>query len=301
MLYERVNMARIAFVNGRYAPLSESMVNIEDRGYQFSDGIYEVIALVDGCLVDETPHLDRLWRSLSELKISEPLSRPALKLIIREVLRRNYIYDGIVYIQVTRGVAPRDHAFPQEAKPSVVIYAKRKPLKKLLQKAKTGVHVITVPDQRWQRCDIKTISLLPNCLGKQQAVEQGAYEAWQIDQQGYVTEGTSSNAWIVTAQGVLVTCPASQNILRGITRDRILALAQSCGLGYEERLFTLEEAYQAREAMVSSATSLAMPVIKIDDHMVGNGHPGDFASVLLEAYCLYMKEKSVPVPGLRRS
>src|SRR5712692_3675828 len=197
-------MSRIAYVAGQYLPHRQAAVHIEDRGYQFADGVYEVIAVVGGHLVDEAPHLARLHRSLAELRIAPPMADAALKIVIREVVRRNGVDTGIVYIQVTRGVAPREHAFPKAAKPSLVVTARRsRPPDPRLGRA--GIAVITIPDLRWQRCDIKSIALVPNVLGKQQAREAGAYEAWQVDRDGLVTEGTSTNAWIVTADNAVVT------------------------------------------------------------------------------------------------
>lgn len=182
-------MSRIAYVNGRYVPHREAAVHIEDRGYQFADGVYEVTAVRDGKLIDEDRHLERLARSLRELRIERPMSDAALKLVTRELLRRNGVRDGIVYLQVTRGVARRDHAFPADARPSIVMTTKRTkgPPAKAVEE---GVSVITIPDQRWARCDIKSVSLLPNVLGKQRAKEAGAFEAWQVDRAGHVTEGT---------------------------------------------------------------------------------------------------------------
>lgn len=293
-------MARIAYVNGRYSPLSEAMVNIEDRGYQFADGIYEVVALVNACLIDEEQHLGRLWRSLEALQIAEPMSRGALKQILREVVRRNRLRDGMVYIQVTRGVAPRDHHFPQGTRSAISIYVKPKNIQAVLAKAATGVSVISIPDLRWKRCDIKSISLLPNCLGKQKATEQGAYEAWQIDGNGLITEGTSSNAWIVDAAGTLRTRAVSPDILRGITRDSLLDLASQQNTGFAEEAFTLKEALQAKEAFLTSATSFVMPVVRIDQTVIADGKPGPVAKALLRAYETYMNQTGKPVPGMER-
>ncbi|MSO75694.1 MAG: D-amino-acid transaminase [Alphaproteobacteria bacterium] len=280
-------MSRIAYVNGRYVPHRQASVHVEDRGYQFADGVYEVVPVVDDLLVDEEPHLDRLDRSLRELRIAWPIRRAALKIAMREVLRRNYFQHGIIYIQMTRGVARRDHPFPKLAQPAVVITAARRPRPGAAM-MEDGVKVISVPDIRWGRCDIKTVSLLPNVLAKQQAREAGAYEAWLVDEDGNVTEGGSSNAWIVTREGELVTRPSGHEILSGITRRSVLQLVREEGLDFVERPFSLEEAKRAREAFVTSATSYVTPVVEIDEAVVGNGKPGSIAQKLYAAYRGYM-------------
>jgi D-alanine transaminase len=276
-------MSRIAYVNGRYVPHREAAVHIEDRGYQFADGVYEVTAVRGGRLVDEERHLKRLDRSLGELKIAQPMSHAALKFVCREVVRRNGVRDGIVYLQVTRGVAPRDHSFPKDAAPSIVVTSRR--TKGAPQKSvDEGIGVISLPDQRWARCDIKSISLLPNILGKQQAREAGAYEAWQIDRDGNVTEGTSTNAWIVTGRGELVTRRADSTILNGVTRLAILDIVARQGLTFVERPFSLAEAKEAREAFLTSTTSFVLPVVLIDGEPVGDGRPGELTRKLRAAY-----------------
>lgn len=283
-------MSREIYVNGRYLPHNKAQVHVEDRGYQFADGIYEVVPVVGGVLVDEDPHLDRLDRSLKELQISEAMSRGALKTVVREIARRNSVRDGIIYIQITRGVAHRDHVFPAAAKPAVVVYARRKNIGAIYEKAAKGVAVITTPDLRWKRCDIKTVSLLPNVLAKQEAAVSGAYEAWQIDADGMVTEGTSSNAWIVTHKDDLITRPPTDEILNGITRQTLISLAEQNGLTHVSRSFTVEEALGAREAFASSATSFVMPVVSIDGKPVGDGKPGPLCKVLLTHYQEYIEK-----------
>jgi D-alanine transaminase len=282
-------MPRHAYVNGRYVPHGDATVHIEDRGYQFADGVYEVITIVDGHLVDEEPHVDRLDRSLNELRIAWPVSRRALGFLMRTLIRRNGVRTGIIYIQVTRGVAPRDFRFPKGAEPSLVMTTRHMTFgsPKLMEE---GVSVVTIPDIRWQRRDIKSIALLPQALGKQQAAEAGAFEAWMVDPDGTVTEGTSSNAWIVTGEGVLVTRPATNLILNGITRLRILKLAAAAGLSHEERPFTVEEACRAREAFISSATTFVTPVTRIDGRSIGNGVPGSLASALRADYLAFVGE-----------
>ena len=281
-------MSRIAYVNGRYLPHREASVHIEDRGYQFADGVYEVIAVERGRLLDAGLHLKRLARSLAELEIAEPMSGPALEGVMREVIRRNRVRDGIIYMQLTRGVAPRDHAFPKDAKTQVVMTARRaKP-----GNPKTiaeGARVITVPDLRGARCDIKSIALLPNILGKQQAREAGAYEAWQVDRDGNVTEGTSTNAWIVTAAGEVVTRAATNAILNGVTRLGVIRVIEEAGLRFVERPFSVEEAKQAREAFLTSTTSYVTPIVRIDDSVVADGKPGPLARKLVASYRRYLE------------
>jgi D-alanine transaminase len=274
-------MARDAYVNGRYVPHAQAAVHVEDRGFQFADGVYEVVSIRRGRLIDEAGHLDRLDRSLQELRIAWPCERRVMQLIMRRLIDRNGVRDGLIYLQVTRGVAPRDFRFPIAARPTLVMTTRRAVLG---GNAKAGVRVITIPDIRWQRCDLKTVGLLAQVLGKQQASESGAFEAWQVDEDGFVTEGTSSNAWILTADGVLVTRPASHDILNGITRQSVLGIAAAEGLRFEERPFDLEEAYAAREAFMSSATSFVTPVVRIDERVVGDGTPGPLARRMLEAY-----------------
>ncbi len=280
-------MPRHAYVNGRYIPHRAAAVHIEDRGYQFGDGIYEVVTVAGGMLIDEAPHLDRLERSLGELAIAMPLSRRAMKLIMRELIRRNGLRDGLVYMQITRGVAPRDHSFPARARPAVVMTTRRMAFDGMA-KFSEGVKVITIPDIRWARRDIKTIGLLPNCLGKQAASEAGAYEAWQVDKDGCVTEGTASNAWIVDQDGRLATRQLSHDILHGVTRRSVLAIAEQENVPFEERPFTVSEARSAREAFVTSATSFVTPVVRIDDTAIADGRPGPLTRRLLGWYRDYV-------------
>jgi len=274
-------MSRIAYVNGRYVPLRDAAVNVEDRGYQFSDGVYEVCEVKGGRLVDERRHMERLERSLSELRIALPMTLRSLGVVLREVARRNRVRWGIVYLQINRGVAHRDHAFPPPGtRPSIVVTARNLDPASAEKYAAEGVAVITLPDNRWERVDIKSVSLLPNVLAKQAAREQGAREAWFVDGKGFVTEGSSSNAWIVTKEGRLVTRQADHAILKGITRTVVLEVLKSHGIALEERPFSVEEARQAREAFITSATQVVIPVVRIDGHPVGNGAPGLIATAL---------------------
>ena len=278
-------MSRIAYVNGRYLPHAAAAVSIEDRGYQFADGVYEVIEVRSGGLVDEAPHLARLSRSLGELRMTPPLAEPALALVIREIVRRNRVRDGMLYLQVTRGVAPRDHAFPDPAsKPALVVTARAADPSKAAAKAAAGMKVITLPDLRWKRPDIKSISLLPNVLAKAEAKLRGAGEAWLYDEAGLIHEGAASNAWIVGADGRLVTHPPDNSILKGVTRTTLLGLIAAMGLELEERGFSRDEAWAAREAFTTGATTLVMPVVAIDERPVGDGRPGPIATQLRQRF-----------------
>jgi D-alanine transaminase len=274
-------MSRIAYVNGRYRPHGEAMVHVEDRGFQFSDGVYEVCEVRGGRLVDERRHMARLKRSLDALRMPLPMSLAALGIVLRETVRRNRVRDGIVYLQVTRGAARRDHAFPPAGTvPGIVVTARTLDPARGERVAADGIAVITVPDNRWGRVDIKSVSLLPNVLAKQAAREQGAREAWFVDAQGFVTEGSSSNAWIVTPGGAVVTRPADHGILSGIARAVVLDAVAAQGLTLVERAFTTKEAQAAREAFVTAASQIVQPVVRIDGKPVGDGRPGPVAAAL---------------------
>ncbi len=288
-------MPRIAYVNGRYLDHRRAAVHIEDRGYQFADGVYEVIHLFRGRLVDEDPHLDRLDRSLGELRIAWPLSRAALRIAMRELIRRNRFVTGLLYIQVTRGAAPRDHKFPSAVRSALVMTVRSIP-EFPAEMRENGVAVVTIDDLRWARCDIKSVALLPNVLGKQAAAEAEAYEAWMCDAEGFVTEGTSSNAWIVTADGTLVTRPAGPDILRGVTRQAIFELAAGVGIPAEERKFTREEALGAREAFLSNSSHFVTPVTRIDGTVIANGKPGSLSTALHERYLAFMADAPRALP-----
>lgn len=274
-------MSRIAYVNGRYLPHETARVHVEDRGYQFADGVYEVCEVRGGRLVDERRHLERLQRSLAELRIAMPMPISALDVVLRETVRRNRVREGLVYLQVTRGVARRDHAFPPAGtKPSIVVTARSLNRSQTDAAAEEGVGVITVPDNRWERVDIKTVSLLPNVLARQAARDRGAKEAWFVDRDGFVTEGASSNAWIVTKEGAIVTRPATPGILKGITRAVVMDVAERQKLRVEERPFTVAEALSAREAFQTAATMVVMPVTQIDGQKIGDGRAGQVALAL---------------------
>jgi len=278
-------MARVIYVNGVYAPYADAGVHAEDRGFQFADGVYEVCEVRDGCLVDERRHMARLQRSLSELRMAEPMDLRSLGVILRETVRRNRVKNGMVYLQITRGVSRRDFAFPPaDVAPSVVCFAHSLSREKGSKRAAAGISVITLPDIRWTRVDIKTTGLLAQSLARQQAKDAGADEAWMVDKDGFVTEGASCNAWIVTGAGKLVTRPAESGILRGITREVAMEAARAKGLRFEERPFTVEEAKSASEAFQTSASGLVMPVVRIDGHVIGSGMPGDIALELRKTY-----------------
>jgi len=281
-------MSRIAYVNGRYLPLRQAMVHVEDRGYQFGDAVYEVCEVRQGRLIDERRHLGRLKRSLDELQIKLPMSPVALGIVLREVIARNRIGYGIVYLQVSRGVARRDHAFPApEVPPSVVVTARPLNARRNEALAAAGIAVVSVPDNRWGRVDIKTTGLLPNVLARQAAVAQGARDAWFVDKDGMVTEAASANAWIVTQAGRVVTRPADHGILKGITRTVLFDVIKAQGLSVEERAFALSEAYAAREAFVTAASQIVLPVVRIDGHAIGEGKPGPVATALRRAFHEY--------------
>lgn len=278
-------MPRIAYVNGHYVRHAEATVHVEDRGYQFADGVYEVCEVRHGLIVDLTRHLDRLDRSLGEIRIRQPMKRSALVQVIREVLRRNKVRNGLFYLQVTRGVARRDHVFPADStEPALVVTAKSTDRRVIEQKNRNGIKVITLPDNRWDRVDIKTVGLLPNVLARQAAKEAGAQDAIYYDAEGMVTEGAATNVWIVDREGNLVTRPADHGILRGITRTTALDVAERLGIPVVERRFSREEMLSAREVFMTAATSICFPVVAIDGITVANGHPGSVSEKLRAAF-----------------
>ena len=278
-------MSRVAYVNGRYLPLAQAGVSILDRAFVFGDGVYEVCLVRGGALIDEQRHLARLKTSLAALRLAAPVGEAALKRILREVVARNRVGDGLVYLQISRGAARRDHGFPPPGvAPGLVVTAKALDPRLGEANAERGVAVITLPDQRWAHPHIKSLQLLPNVLAKQAAREAGAFEAWLVDGEGFITEGASTNAWIVAAGGVVVTRQADQSILRGVTRSTLIDVIAAEGLRFEERPFHLEEAYGAGEAFVSSATTIAMPVVAIDGRPIGDGRPGPTTLMLRQKF-----------------
>ena len=278
-------MSRYAYVNGRYLPQDQAGVNIEDRGFQFADAVYEYFAVFDRKLADAKGHFDRLDRSLSELSMPQPMSRPALRMVIGQLLRLNRITDGAVYLQVSRGVAKRDHPFPDPAPlPTLVLTTKPVDFAALDAKAARGVSVITQPDNRWGRCDIKTVGLLPNAIAKTRAKAAGAEEAWLVDDLGLVTEGASTNAWILDASGTLRTRDTQANILHGITRATLIEHLKAQGIAFSEKPFTVEEAKLAKEAFLTAASAFVLPIVKIDEVIIGNGRPGPLSLRLRSLY-----------------
>ncbi|MFT3726779.1 MAG: D-amino-acid transaminase [Terricaulis sp.] len=278
-------MSAIAYVNGAYVPMANAGVSILDRGFQFADSIYEVWGVRDGRLFDRAAHMARLQRSLSELRITPPMGQHALWAVITETARRNRVRYGLVYLQISRGAAPRDHVFPNPAvSPTLIITAKNLDRAAIEKRAAAGIKVISTPEQRWARCDIKSVNLLPNVLARQHARENGAFEAWFVDADGFVTEGTSSNAFIVDAQGRLRTPPLSNHILHGVTRSALLEIARDRQMPVVEQAFTLAEAQSAREAFISAATNPAVGIVSLDGVQIGDGKPGPVANALRAAY-----------------
>lgn len=286
-------MSRVAYVNGAYSAHGEAVVHIEDRGFQFADGVYEVWSVFDGRLADFEGHMTRLHRSLNALKIDIPMSAGSLGVVLRETIRRNRVRDGLVYLQVTRGTASRDHAFPADIAPSVIVTAKRLDLAKGEAMAAKGAAGVTRPDIRWGRCDIKTVGLLPNVLAKQAARERGAYECLMYDEMGLITEGSSTNAWIVDEDGRLRTRDTQANILRGVTREAILKLVEAEGVELDERPFSVEEAKRAREVFVTAASSFVMPLVSLDGVKIGDGKPGPIAIRLRELYLEQARREAI--------
>ena len=278
-------MTRCIYVNGRYAPYGEAAVHAEDRGFQFGDGVYEVIEVRDGALIDVTRHLARLARSLSELKIASPMARGAMLRVFAEVVARNRVRDGTVYLQVTRGAAPRDFALPAgDHRVTFVCLARAASRAKIEARARVGIAVKTLPEMRWARCDLKTVMLLPSVLAKDAAKADGAAEAWYVDAAGFVTEGASSNAWIVTHGGELITRPLAHDILAGVTRATVMDVALQLQIKVTERPFSVAEAKAAREAFVTSASQIVMPVVTIDGSAIGAGVPGPVCAQLRAAF-----------------
>lgn len=275
-------MSRIVYVNGEYVPEEEAKISIFDRAFLFADGIYEVTAVLDGKLVDYEPHIERLHRSLRELDMAQPVPDAEIRGMHEELIKRNKLTEGLVYMQITRGVAERDFAFPKDAEQTIVAFTQEKELADP-PLARTGLRIITIPDIRWQRRDIKSTGMLAQAMGKQAAAQAGVNDAWMVED-GYITEGTSNTAFIVLNGNRLVTRPLSNSILPGVTRRAILKLAEAGEITVEERLFTVDEAMGADEAFLTSASSFVMPVTEIDGAMIGGGQPGPVTRKLRETY-----------------
>jgi D-alanine transaminase len=278
-------MSRIVYVNGGFLPEAEAKVSVFDRGFLFADGVYEVTAVLAGRPIDLASHLDRLDRSLAEMSIAAPLSRGELVALHAELIRRDNIEEGVVYLQVTRGVADRDFLYPDDPHPTVVAFTQSRPLLDNPY-AETGVKVVTIPDLRWRRRDIKSTSLLAQVMGKQEAKARGAYEAWMVEA-GVITEGTSSTAFILDEASVLRTQPLGHHILPGVTRRAVLRLAETIGSRIEERPFSVDEVKRAREAFLTAASAFVLPVVEINGSPIGDGQPGPVAR---EFRRLYLEE-----------
>jgi D-alanine transaminase len=275
-------MSRIVYLNGSYLPEEEAKVSVFDRAFLFGDGVYEVTAVVEGQLLDFVAHLARLDRSLEAIALRPPLTNAELRALHEELIARNKVDEGIVYLQITRGVADRDFAYPDDAKPTVVAFTQSRPLIDNPY-ATTGVKIVTIPDIRWKRRDIKSTAMLGQAMGKQAAKLRGAYEAWMVED-GHVTEGTSSSAFIVDKDGIVRTQPLGQHILPGVTRRSVLRLAEIEGVRIEERPFTVAEALSAREAFMSAASAFVLPIVEIDGIRIGDGRPGPIAKLFRELY-----------------
>src|SRR5438874_3969858 len=290
--HRRLRLEPIAYVNGAFVPLSEAKVSVLDRGFLFADGIYEVAAVLDGKLVDNASHLARLERSVGEIALPLPESLARIEEIQKDLVRRNNLVSGLVYLEVTRGAdTGRDFAFPKGVKPTLIMFTSIKDIINA-PSAKTGINVITVPDLRWTRRDIKSVALLAQVLAKQAAAAAGAGEAWMIED-GKVTEGGSSSCFILTQEDVIVTRQNGSEILPGCTRKAVVALAEERQLRVEERAFTIEEALAAKEAFTTSASVFVQPVVSIDGKPVGNGKPGPMAQRLREIYVDFAKATAV--------
>jgi D-alanine transaminase len=289
----RAPAGRIAYVNGRYLPFAQAGVHVEDRALQLGDSIYEVANVRDGQPTDEEAHLDRMERSLRELGMPMPMARGALKLVMREMIARNRIANGYLYLQVTRGAVKRDHVPPIDGpRPTLIITMRAQDMAALATRMEIGIAVSTQPDIRWGRCDIKTVQLLPNLLAKQAAKQAGAFEAWLVDADGYVTEGASTNAWIVDQGGTVITRDLSHAILPGVTRRIMLEAIAQAQMKVTERKFTVAEAKAAKEAFISSATGAAVPVVTIDGQTIGNGAPGALTRRIRDLYAARSAQKN---------
>ena len=276
-------MTRISYVNGRYFNHNKAYVHIEDRGYQFADGVYEVFAVLGKKIVDYDGHLKRLLRSLKEIRISSPISKDSYLSVIRSLIKKNNIVNGLIYLQVTRGVAERDFKFPKKIKPSLVITAKKISINEYYSKFNQGIKVKTTKDLRWKRVDIKTLNLLPPVLAKQYAVDNGCDEAWMVDDKGFITEGSSSNAWILI-KNKLITTPATNSILKGITRTSLISALKKKKINLSEECFSYDDIKNADEAFITSATQFVMPVIKVDKTIINGGKVGKYAHIFKDAY-----------------
>jgi len=283
-------MSRFAYVNGTYERHAQAMVSIDDRGYQFADGVYEVVAISNGYPVDLAPHMARLERSMAELHFAATPYKSALGVIAKQVVRLNRVRNGILYMQINRGTAARNHLFPSEETGPSIVMTSRSGLGPTEMQAEQGVHLAMLEDQRWGRRDIKSVGLLANALAKQKAKDKGAFEALLVNPDGTVTEASAANIWLVDGEGTLVTRPLGTDILAGITRARVIALAKEAGYAVKEKVFTVEEALSAREIFLTGTTTFVLPVVQVDDAVIGNGHPGETGRDLRYRYRAFVED-----------
>ncbi len=281
-------MSRITYVNGSYLNYYESKVHIEDRGYQFADGVYEVFSVVNGKVIDYEAHIKRLYKSLKEIELKSPINKRSYFFHIKNIIKKNMIINGLIYLQVTRGISPRDFKFPKATKGSLVIIGRSLPKNQYEKLFNKGIRVKIVKDLRWKRVDIKTINLLAPVLAKEAASKEGCEEAWLIDKDGFITEGSSSTAWILKGN-TLFTTPLSNSILNGITRQTLIRGLKKNKLKLVEKKFNMKDIKRSDEAFITSATQYVMPVIRIDNHKVGNGKIGKYAEIFKSAYMEAMK------------
>jgi D-alanine transaminase len=291
-------MTRIAYVNGAFVPEADATVSIFDRGFLFADGVYEVIALVDGAFVDDGPHLDRLDRSLREIQLPAPMTRDALHAMLLELVARNSVTEGLVYMQVTRGAAERDFAFPAVTTPTIIAYARSTPVL-AHPRALAGATAVTVPDQRWARRDIKSIALLPQVLAKQAARAADAFEALMVED-GHFTEGGAATLFMVS-HGALITHQLGTDVLPGITRERVFALANARGIPIVERSIATGELHDADELFVTAATAFVMPVVRVDGIAIGSGTPGTITTQLRSGYIASVRHGAAAMPVRERN
>ncbi len=276
-------MSRVTFVNGQYFDYVNSKTHIEDRGYQFGDGVYEVFSVLNGSIVDYDSHINRLFRSLSEINLKSPYKKKSYLFHIKNIIRKNYIINGLIYLQVTRGVAPRDFKFPKNVKGCITIIGKNISANSYDKTFNRGIKVKIVKDMRWKRVDIKSINLLAPVLAKEAASKYNCEEAWLIDEEGFITEGSSSTAWILK-NNVLITTPLSNSILNGITRQSLIKGLKRNNLKLIEKKFNINDIKKSDEAYITSATQYVMPVIRVDNFRIGNGRVGKYAEIFRKAY-----------------
>ena len=284
-------MSRIVFLNGEYKDYNVSLVHVEDRGYQFADGVYEVFSVKNGKLVDYTGHIDRLSRSLNEIKIKYPINVRSILFHMRNIIKKNLIVDGLISLQITRGVAKRDFKFPNDIDSTITIIGNNIPSDDYEKAFEKGINVVTTKDLRWKRVDIKSLNLLAPVLAKQFANENNAQEAWLIDDDGFITEGSSSNAWVLIGKTVF-TRPVSSSILNGITRKTLIKGLNKHGYKFKEKKFSINDIRKSREAYITSATQYVMPVIKVDNKEIGEGKVGKFAKIFKDIYLESVQLKS---------